>query len=376
LEDDTTIGRLMGISIILNLLGYKEIKSNVLPSVILTDENLLTSVKVNNGKIYSTAPERPLIRYVPSLNLRVNLKVSSSSDERKFYFWPLNWRPMLTIRSHMCLPGLFITESGDYVGIPKLKPWSTGPYEECISIASYNVIKKYKANLGPVNIEVDRVYKKDNIIFSEDLDFRGNSEEKILSFDKVEELVMNLECYNYYIEFLHPGGWPRVTVSRGDELQVKNLSIIIRCPKGSAFIASPEGVEIKAKPGKIKILSKGKVILGEGSYLRATRSLIESITYPITLNNEVVIGDVRGEAIAVLNYIDHSKMYAFVWNPSEKRSIYEIRFQRPVKEVRFVDPLGEELLPLDRGLIKIPLPPAWEGCLDISLGRMFVIRQR
>ena len=365
--------RLLGISIILNMLGYKEIHNPNLEPIILTDKSFLTNVIINNGKLYSILPKKPLFKYIPIIretSLKILISNFQNQDKNSFLFWPLNWKPEVPRTFREYLPGLIKFNEDIYVGIPELNPWNT--VEKTINRKKTKKISLseeiFDFVLEPLRIKVKKQFLiHKNIIVSKDLNLITNTNKKIVHIIYPVETKIKLSCYDYYVYLLHPGGWLSTFINSDNPMELESCSIIIKCPKGSAFISSPRGFKIRAKPAEISIESQNSIILGRGSYINAAKALLELLFKPIELNYKLNLGSPRGEALVILNGISDNLIRMFVWNPVPKRVFFESRFYLPVTSAEMLDPLGKYELFIERGLIKIPLSPSWMGCLELRL---------
>ena len=367
------IGRLLGISIVLNMFGYRKIQNPYLKPLILTDESLLTEVIINNGKIYSILPKKPLFNYVPLLReppSRILLsKKTSNKNLESFFFWPLNWSPKVPKICKKPLPGLFKFDDQRYVGIPSFKPWNSSSSIKTINTNSF-IRSNLEITLGPTKIYYKGklfIYKK-YFAVSESLDLLANFNKNIIYLNNFTKKELKLSCYDYRIYLLHPGGWINIRINENNAVELKHsFLLVISCPKGAFYASSPKGFKIYAEPGKVLLETKNLIVLGSGTYLSAVQALIETMTKPFEIQDQINIGIPRGEVVAILSELSNDLLKIFVWNPTPIRTLFETRLKHRIISAKMSDPLGNHDIFAERDLIKVPLPPNWIGCIEVKI---------
>ncbi len=375
------LGRLLGVSIILNMLGYRKIKNAYLRPVILTDEHLLTEVVVNDGKIYAVLPKEPLFDYTPLLR-KPHIKISSSKKDAgrnsgKFFFWPLNWSPRVPRACEKPLPGL-LKFNNQYIGIPNLKPWSSlGPTET--NSTKLSTKNNLSMNIGPLRIYYKgRLFVHRNLFAtSENFDLLVNLNENIIYLNRAVEKELKLNCYDYYIHLLHPGGWITARINDDNLIEFRRIFLlIISCPKGAFYLSSSKGFKIYMEPGKVLLETKNPIVLGSGTYISSLRALLETVISPLEVQDRVYVGSPRGEVIAILGELNEDALKIFVWNPTPTRTLFETRFKHRITSAEMCDPLGNHEIFVERDLIKIPLPPHWMGCVEVRIKSREFLQER
>ncbi len=367
IKNPRIVGGLLGLSIVLNFLGYKELYLENFPSVLLTDPEGLTEVIINKGEHYSLLPLEPLLDYVPFVR-KIGHVEPGVHDEKNHYFWPLSWEPRVPKISKICKPGLYEISNDLFVGIPALKPWSSISLHGCMTSKLEKEESSLVKQISPLkflDLEAVSFIKVNNdLIISEDLNVIASKNNSLTVMNKLREITLDLKCYDYYIEVLHPGGWYKLHINK--DVVLKGVSFVIECLKEKLFISSPKGLELKAIPARIHLNGFGnEVVIGKGGHSRAVKSLIELVSDAIAIDEDINIGMPRGEAVGIADLSNPNFFRTLIWNPTEYNNMFEVRLRIPMKKVSLSDPLGSEDLIVERGLVKVPLPPFWIACLEM-----------
>lgn len=193
-------------------------------------------------------------------------------------------------------------------------------------------------------------------------------------------LALEVDCADYRVGVLHPGG--PVYMYATHSVEVEANAITVECPTASLYASSPWGVRLRASPGRLEVegLQGRPYALGSGGPLRAARSLFELLTPPDSRGPEGGLGHARCANCAGSSLVDGETIWFYAWTPAGSPGILELRFSKPVApRVLVVDALGEDWVPVERGLTRIPLPPGWHVVAAVELekrGIAEILRER
>ncbi len=144
-------------------------------------------------------------------------------------------------------------------------------------------------------------------------------------------------------------------------------------------LASPKGVTIEARPGRILVHSEGPLRASIGRGPTAARLLVESaVEWRQIEASRRGFGNMRASRGAVYLYeAGPGEMRLALFNPEREPGMLEVRLPAPRGEARSRTPLGETVIPLEGDLARYPLAPGLLGTLHIRLsGKTLLMRLR
>jgi hypothetical protein len=183
-------------------------------------------------------------------------------------------------------------------------------------------------------------------------------------------VVLERRCSDYFARILHPGGY--VWAYAGGSWEATAPAIVLECPEGSIYAASPGGVTVGLEAGRIRVEAARPgtpVALGSGGPLRGAAAVLEALVDPGTRWASPTPGHARCGGCIGLAWVSGRELWAYAWAPAGSPGILEVRLRRPSRErVIVVDALGEDWVPVERGLFRVPLAAGWHVIVKVELG--------
>ena len=375
LPSSTDILRIYGTPALLNNMGVFEVNIEGIEGF-TWDFAGLYEVKVNGGGLISETPLEPTRDLVPPIEvLDVSGIISriarfTEPSGSPGFFNVVGWKPLtpVIVRDDMGLKGCIKMGIGSATLI-NLEPLHPGSVVTCV---------EPPRGYGDFNIDlgVFRINFKGYIARYGDLKVIENSNVSAvisptaitMRSDTLEEVIVKHPYRDYAVSLMHILSFYKF---KGRGL-FRGVSAVIEGSRGSLGLASPQGFEIEASEGFVKLRFIGELTLIQGGYVEASRALIEkSIKWAIVETPRNPVGHIRSyRSTPVLTSFDEGYAKLTIVNPTMADGVVEAKMYYPVVEARFTT-LNEwiEVKPV-RDTITIPTPRGYYGLLEVKLNKI------
>ena len=368
--------RVYGVPALLNQLGVFELSISDTESF-TWDFGGMYEVKVNGGGLVTEVPLEPLrelivkVEFLDSELLASSIASFTGSESYPGILNPLGWRPLAPafIDSDLGLPGCIETSYGP-AGSLNIEPLHTSAATSCTRPSRSPGVFKARFGVFELSIEGDvgRV-GFNSVVESWDLVAVGTMQAATLRSHSVSEVTISHPYRDYYVSLLHVLSFYRFN----GEGSFKGLAAVIEGPRGSLAIASPQGFELTALKGLVKLRFKGELSIASGGYVEASRLLLERcIRWAAARSTPKPIGHVRSyRALPVLTLFEDGVARFNIANPTMADGSIEVKTYYPLVEARFTT-LGETMeVRAARDSITLPAPRGYCGFLEVKVRKPF-----
>ncbi|MEB3851564.1 MAG: hypothetical protein LRS49_03130 [Desulfurococcales archaeon] len=179
-------------------------------------------------------------------------------------------------------------------------------------------------------------------------------------------LRLERRCADYMVGLLHPGG-PAWFYVRG-EWEASAPALAVECPAARLYAAARGWVRLRVEGGSMLLEAAGEpIIAGPGGPLRAAAAAVESLVDPAHRWPRRGLGHARCGGCVGLAWPGEGGLAFTLWSPGGP-GVFEARL-RVVAEprARVFDALGESWVPVEAGLVRVPLPRGWHSLVVVGV---------
>jgi len=366
--------RFHGVPALLNQIGVFEVFIEGVESFTWSYGGVY-EVKVNGGGLVSEDPLEPSREVSVNVNVFNIEKVVSGIAGFTGYsgqlglFNLLGWRPLapLLLEGDLGLSGCARIE--DIVATPvELEPLHGKHVVSCSRPRLSSEKLDVKLGVFKLNVEGD-VGKLGSLVFVKGGGFilAGLPGTLTLKSDGYMEITIEHPYRDYNVSLMHVLSFYKF---KGDGL-FRGVSAVVEGPRGSLAIASPESFELIAYRGLLELKFKGELSLALGSYIEASRLLLERSTKWDVLDiPSKPLGHVRSYRVQPILTLFKDGIARFeIMNPTMVDGVFEIKTYYPLLEARLSTLGGWIEMKASRDSITIPSPRGYYGLAEIRIGR-------
>ncbi len=338
------------------------------------------TIKVNGGGSASEEPVEPPRRVIAPLEDLDPWKCSVGlGDTVRGYLNPLGWRPILPAPGVSFSTCISVSETP--VGVPRLEPLSMEPQAPGAKCVEGRRIDGKPPRIGLTRVLFQgegRTYGTLEAVIGGDGWIVADSRQAA-RVSGSSGLDLELDFYDYQVYVLYPLHYRLLTrIRKGDREEVTAHSIVVKGPRGSIGLSSPQGVKAVLEPGRITIEEPRDLAIVSGSETLSYRALLEQ-----TLHWKPVdappggLGHIRpGPGAPLVVEACGRRVTILLQNPSLVDGVFEARLRVPVSKFTLQSPLGVMEQPAPGGLVRVPMPRGYIGVVTVEIEPGMLARLR